>query len=148
MKIILQKTVGNLGNPGDVVDVADGYARNYLMPKGLAVPANKGAVRHAESLKRSHDTKVAKERGALEEQAAKLSAVGLKIEAQAGEEGKLFGSVTSADLADALTKEGVDVDKRDVRLEEPIRSTGSHAFKVHLGHEVEAELTVEVVAAS
>lgn len=148
MKIILQKTVGKLGNPGDVVDVADGYARNYLMPKGLAVPANKGAVRHAESLKRSHDSKVAKERGALEEQAAKLAAVGLKVEAQAGEEGKLFGSVTASDLADALTKEGVEVDKRDVRLDEPIRSTGSHAFKVHLGQEVEAELSVEVVAAS
>lgn len=148
MKIILQKTVGKLGNPGDVVDVADGYARNYLMPKGWAVPANKGAVRHAESLKRSHDSKVAKERGALEEQAAKLAAVGLKVEAQAGEEGKLFGSVTASDLADALTKEGVEVDKRDVRLDEPIRSTGTHAFKVNLGHEVEAELSVEVVAAS
>ena len=147
MKIILQKTVENLGNPGDVVEVADGYARNYLMPKGMAVPANKGAVRHAESLKRSHEAKMAKERGALEEQAAKLSAVGLRIEAQAGEEGKLFGSVTAADLAEALTKEGLEVDKHDVRLEEPIRSTGSHSFKVHLGHEVEAELSVEVVAA-
>lgn len=147
MKIILQQTVENLGLPGDLVTVTDGYARNYLIPRNLAVPATRGAVKHVESLKRAHEAKVGKEREALQAAAAKFQEVSLKVEAQAGEEGKLFGSVTAADLVEALSREGVEVDKHDVRLEEPIRSLGTHPFKVHLGHEVEADLSVEVVAA-
>jgi large subunit ribosomal protein L9 len=147
MKIILQQTVQNLGNPGDVVEVADGYARNYLMPRGLAVQASRGAVRHVESLKAAHSKRTSKEREALEASVARFQEVALTVTAQAGEEGKLFGSVTAADLAEELTKNGLDVDKKDVRLEEPIRSVGTHTFKVHLGHEVEADLSVEVVAA-
>jgi large subunit ribosomal protein L9 len=148
MKVILQRSVESLGDPGDVVSVADGYARNYLMPRGLAVAASKGAVKHAESLKRSHESRTAKARVETEAVAAKLAEVALKVSAQAGDEGKLFGSVTAADLAEELTKAaGVDIDKKDVHLGEPIRSLGVHQFQVHLDHDVTADLSVEVIAA-
>ena len=110
MKIILQRSVDNLGDPGDMVTVKDGYARNYLMPRGLAVPASKGATRHVESLKRSHDAKIA----------------------------QLRGAVTSS-------VKGVSVSKKDVLLDEPIKSTGEHAVSVRLHPEVTAEVVVEVV---
>jgi len=149
MKVILQQTVEKLGVPGDVVTVADGYARNYLIPRNLAVAATRGGVKHVESLKRAHEQRTAKERGAAEAVAERLRAVPLKVSARAGEDGKLFGSVTAAELAEELTRqaEGITVDRHDVQLAEPIRSLGAHTFSVHLGNGVEAELTVEVVAA-
>ena len=148
MKIILQKPVENLGTPGEVVNVADGYARNYLIPRGLAVVASKGSVRHAESLKRAHGQRQAKAKEEAEAVAAGLRALTLKMSARAGEDGKLFGSVTAADLAEELAKEavGVLIDRHDVTLDDPIRSLGVHQYKVRLGHEVEAEISVEVVA--
>jgi large subunit ribosomal protein L9 len=149
MKIILQKPVDKLGVPGDVAEVADGYARNYLIPRGLAVKAEKGALKHAETLKRSHHARLTKQKGEYEAIASKLISAGvLRIEARAGEEGRLFGSVTAADIADAVVAQtGVTVDRKDVYLEEPIRSTGTHEVRVKLFHEVEPVLTVEVVAA-
>jgi len=149
MKIILQKPVENLGDPGDVAEVADGYARNYLIPRGMAVRAEKGAVKQAESLKRQHGARLSKQKGEYEAVASKLIAAGpLRIEARAGEEGKLFGSVTAADIAEAVsTQAGVTIDRRDVRLDEPIRSIGTHEVSVRLFHEVEPVLTVEVTAA-
>ena len=148
MKIILQKPVDKLGNPGDVAEVADGYARNYLIPRGLAIRAEKGALKHAESLKRSHVSRLSKQKGEYEAIASKLIAAGaLRIEARAGEEGKLFGSVTGADVAEAVVAQtGVAIDRKDVHLDEPIRSVGTHEVRVKLFHEVEPVLTVEVVA--
>jgi len=146
MKIILQKPVDNLGNPGDVAEVADGYARNYLIPRGLAIKAEKGALRHAESLKRAHVSRLSKEKGEYEAIASKLIGAGaLRIQGRAGEEGRLFGSVTAADIAEALAEQaGVAVDRKDVQLVEPIRSLGTHEVRVKLFHDVEPVVTVEV----
>jgi large subunit ribosomal protein L9 len=149
MKIILQKPVEKLGVPGDLVEVADGYARNYLMPRGLAIQASKGAVKHSESLRRAHDQRVAKGRAEAEALAARLTATPLKVLARAGEEGKLFGSITAVDLADEISRAtGEIVDRRDVHLSEPIRSLGVHDMRVRLHPEVDVALSVEVVAES
>jgi len=148
MKVILQKPADNLGNPGDIVEVADGYARNYLIPRGVAIRAQKGALKHAEVLKKGHAARLSRQKGEYEALASKLIAGGpLRVAARAGEEGKLFGSVTAADIAEAVaTQAGVQVDRRDVHLDEPIRSIGVHEVRVKLFHEVEPVLTVEVVA--
>ncbi|MGZ8572118.1 MAG: 50S ribosomal protein L9 [Actinomycetota bacterium] len=148
MKIILQKPVDKLGNPGDITEVADGYARNYLIPRGLAIKAEKGALKHAESLQRAHVSRTSKQKTEYEAVAAKLIAAGvLRIEARAGDEGKLFGSVTGVDVADAVQAQtGVAVDRRDVHLDEPIRSIGTHEVRVKLFQDVEPVITVEVVA--
>jgi large subunit ribosomal protein L9 len=147
MKVILQKTVERLGDPGDVADVADGYARNFLIPRGLAVRAEKGAVRHAESLKRAHQSRTKAQKGEFEELAARIIQNPVVVTARAGEEGKLFGSVTAADIAEALSAEaGVSVDRRDVHLDEPIRSVGTHEVTVHLHAEVDPVITIDVRA--
>ena len=142
MKVILQKTVERLGDPGDVADVADGYARNFLIPRGLAVRAEKGAVRHAESLKRAHQTRTKAQKGEFEAIAARIIQTPVVVTARAGEEGKLFGSVTAADIAEALSAEtGVAVDRRDIHLDEPIRSLGTHEVTVHLHPELDPVIT-------
>jgi large subunit ribosomal protein L9 len=145
VRIILQKTVERLGDPGDVADVADGYARNYLIPRGLAIKAEKGAVRHAESLKRAHETRLKARKGDYEALAARLLQAPVVVRARAGDEGRLFGSVTSADVAEALAAQAdVTVDRKDVHLDEPIRSIGTHEVRVHLFPEVDPVLTVDV----
>jgi large subunit ribosomal protein L9 len=144
MKVIMQKTVDRLGDPGDVAEVADGYARNYLIPRGLAVKAEKGAVRHAESLKRAHESRTKAQKGEFEALAARMIQAPVVVTARAGEEGKLFGSVTAADIAAALAEAGVPVDRRDVHLDEPIRSIGTHEVRVHLHPEVDPVITVDV----
>jgi large subunit ribosomal protein L9 len=148
MKVLLQKPVDKLGQPGDVVEVADGYARNYLVPQGMAIKAAKGAERQAESMRRAHDVRESKEKTEHEAVASQLIAAGgLTIRARAGEEGKLFGSVTAADVADAIAAQtGVAVDRRAVHLEEPIRTVGTHEVHVKLFTDVEPVVTVEVVA--
>jgi large subunit ribosomal protein L9 len=145
MKIILQKPVERLGDPGDVAEVADGYARNYLIPRGLAVKAEKGTVRHAESLKRAHEVRTSAQKGDFEALAVRIIQTPVVVTARAGEEGKLFGSVTAADIAEALSAQaGVAIDRRDVHLGEPIRSIGMHEVTVHLHPEVDPVITVEV----
>jgi large subunit ribosomal protein L9 len=147
MRIVLQKEVEKLGVPGDVVQVADGYARNYLIPKGFAAPATKGSAKNAERLRRTHDQKVQKAVLDAREVAAKLTAEPLRVSAKAGEEGRLFGSVTAADVARELeARTGMPVDRRTVHLAEPIRSVGTHDVVVRLHPEVEATVTVEVAA--
>ncbi|HEX6581246.1 MAG TPA: 50S ribosomal protein L9 [Actinomycetota bacterium] len=147
MKVILQKTVERLGDPGDVADVADGYARNFLIPRGLAVRAEKGTVRHAESLKRAHQSRSKAEKGEFEAIAARIIQTPVVVTARAGEEGKLFGSVTAADIAGALSAEtGIAVDRRDIHLDEPIRSVGTHEVTVHLHPEVDPVITIDVRA--
>jgi large subunit ribosomal protein L9 len=145
VKIILQKSVDRLGDPGDVAEVADGYARNYLIPRGLAVKAEKGTMRHAESLKRAHEVRTSAQKGDFEALAARIIQTPVLVTARAGEEGKLFGSVTSADIAEALSAQaGVPIDRRDVHLDDPIRSIGTHEVTVHLHPEVDPVITVDV----
>jgi large subunit ribosomal protein L9 len=148
MKIILQKPVDKLGVPGDIVEVADGYARNYLVPRGMAVKAERGMVKHAESLARAHVSRQSKQKGEYEAIASKLIATGaVTIAARAGEEGKLFGSVTADQIATAVAASAeVPIDRKDIRLDEPIRSVGTHEVRVHLFQDVEPVITVEVVA--
>ena len=146
MKIILQRPVEKLGDPGDVVEVADGYARNYLIPRGLAAPAIKGAVRHADRLRKTHEERTRKAVAEAQALADTLTASPLRLEARAGDEGKLFGSITAADVAEELGRAaGSPIDRHDVRLPEPIRSLGTHEVVVHLHPQVNATVTLEVV---
>jgi large subunit ribosomal protein L9 len=146
MKIILQKPVEKLGDPGDVIEVADGYARNYLVPYGLAVKAHKGAVVQADVLRTAHERRQSAQKTEFEALASRLIAGGpIVVKARAGEEGKLFGSVTADQIAAAVAAQAnVTIDKKDVHLDDPIRSVGTHEVKVHLFTDVEPVLTVEV----
>jgi large subunit ribosomal protein L9 len=145
MKVILQREVDKLGAPGDVVDVAGGYARNYLLPRGLAITATRGAVKHAGGLRRAHQQRVSKARMEAEALAERLRAVSLKVRGRAGEGGRLFGSVTAQDLAEELERaSGIAIDRRQIHLEEPIRSVGVHEVRVHLHPEVNATFSVEI----
>ncbi len=147
MKIILQKPVERLGEAGEVVQVADGYARNYLFPRGLAMPASKGALRHAERVKVQHQQRIQKGKAEAEGLAGRLAKAPVRIQAQAGEEGKLFGSITGQHIAEQVQIQlDETIDHRDIRLEDPIRSLGVHSVSVHLHPEVDATVTVDVVA--
>lgn len=149
MKIILRADVAKLGRKGDVLEVANGYGRNYLVPKGLALKATDGAIAQAASMRRARDLKEAKDREGAQEVARRLTPVVIKISARAGPEGRLFGSVTTADLADAVaTQAGITLDRRKIHLDEPIKSVGTHEVAVRLHTDVEARLSVEVVASS
>jgi large subunit ribosomal protein L9 len=146
MKVILQREVEKLGAPGDVVEVADGFARNYLIPRKMAAPASKGAVKHSDRLRRTNDERVRKALGEARTLAEKLSASPIRVSAKAGDDGRLFGSITVNDLAKELQgRLGGPIDRRQIHLEEPIRSLGTHEITVHLHPEVTATLTVEVV---
>jgi large subunit ribosomal protein L9 len=146
MKVILQREVDKLGAPGDVVIVADGFARNYLIPRGLAAPAAKGAVRHADRLKRTHEERVRRDVEEARAIAERLSASPLQMPARAGEEGRLFGSITVSDVADAVEEFlGAPIDRKRLHLAEPIRSVGTHEVVLHLHTEVTATVTIEVV---
>lgn len=147
MKIILQRDVEKLGEAGDIVEVKDGYARNYLLPRGLAVQATKGAVRHVERVRATEEARLNREREEAEVLAAKVTKTPVQIAGQAGEDGRLFGSVTAPQIADAIAVTiGEQIDRRRIHLEEPIRSTGTHEVEIRLHPEVHATLTVVVVA--
>lgn len=148
MRIVLHQTVAGLGNRGDLVEVSDGYARNSLIPKGLAQQASAGVEAQAAAMKRNWQLRNAKEREAAEEIAKVLVSRPIEVAARAGSEGKLFGSVTSADLAEAIeTQTGVQVDRKMINLEDPIRATGAHTVTVKPHTEVEFPLMVSVVPA-
>ena len=146
MKLILHREVDKLGAPGDVVDVADGYARNYLIPRKLAAPASEGAVKHAQQLRRGHDERARRALAESKAIAEKLVASPLRVKAKAGEDGRLFGSITANELAKQLQErsEGA-IDRRQIHLAEPIRNLGTHEVTVRLHPEVNATVTVEVV---
>ncbi len=147
MKVILQKTVERLGDPGDVADVADGYARNFLIPRGLAVRAEKGPYATPRASNAPIESRTKAQKGEFEAIAARIIQTSVVVTARAGEEGKLFGSVTAADIAEALSAEtGVAVDRRDIHLDEPIRSVGTHEVTVHLHPEVDPVITIDVRA--
>jgi large subunit ribosomal protein L9 len=147
MKVILAADVDKLGHKGDVVTVADGHARNFLVPKGLAMTASKGTLKQAEQMRRAREEEAKKAKEAAAAKVATLGATPVYISARAGEEGKLFGSVTNSDVARAIVEQlGEEVDRRDIRLDDPIRTLGSHQVEIHLHEDVNALVTVEVIA--
>ena len=147
MKVILRADVPDVGHKGDVLDVADGYGRNYLVPRGLAMAASKGALAQAESMRRARAVRDAHDCEAAEEVATKLTPLTIRIPARAGAEGRLFGSVTPADIAEAVqAQSGIEVDRRRLHLDEAIRALGLHEVPLRLHPEVEVRLNVEVVA--
>jgi large subunit ribosomal protein L9 len=148
MQIILRADVDSVGKKGDVVEVADGFARNFLVPKGLAIKATPGMEAQATSMRRSRDVKDAHERGAAEEVATKLVPRVITITAKAGVEGKLFGSVTANDVATAVTEQtGIELDRKRLQMHEPIKTLGTHLVPAKLHTDVEFPITVEVVPA-
>jgi large subunit ribosomal protein L9 len=136
MKVILKQAVEPLGRPGDVVEVKDGYARNFLIPKDLAAPATSFNIRNIEHQRRDIARKVAREEAAAMSMADRLRTVTVTVRRQAGEQEKLFGSVTTRDIGDALRQEGIQLDHRMILLEAPIRELGVHDIVVKLPHGV------------
>jgi len=146
MEVILREDVPHLGTIGDIVKVRAGYARNYLLPRGLASVADKRNLRHLEHERRVVEDKRRRARSAAETLAQRLSAARIVITARAGEEGKLFGSVTNIDIERALADQGLAVERRRIRLDEPIKTLGEHKVAVTLSAGVASELTVTVTA--
>ena len=147
VKLILKEEVIGLGNAGEAVSVKPGYARNFLLPQGKAVLATRGRVQELEHQRRVIEDKLAKEMKDLEALKVKLEAATLEFVAQAGEEGKLFGSVTAQQLADRLAEQGLNLDRRKISLDESIRSLGEHTVTVRLRGDLTAQLKVTVAAA-
>ncbi len=145
MKVILTEKVESLGDEGVIVDVAGGYARNYLFPKKMAIPATDSNMFVIERIKRRHDTMLRDELQGARVLAERISHVSCTVPVQAGDDDRLYGSVTSADVAAALRQEGIEIDKRGVALEEPIRKLGIYTVDIHLYPEVSAKLKVWVV---
>ncbi len=147
MRVILRTDVKGVGNKGDVIDVTNGYGRNFLLPRGLAFVASAGAEAQAEGMRRSRDIKDAADRSAAEDVAKTLVSSPVTIEARVGADDKLFGSVTSADIAEAVAAQtGVEIDRKQLQLHEPIRTVGTHLVPLKLHANVEFPVTVEVVA--
>ncbi len=144
MKIILQEEVEKLGHRGEVVDVADGFARNFLLPRNLAIPASDGNLRRLEQIRKHLAKRTAAEKGTAQQIAEVLAQTSVTISRKAGETDQLFGSVTAADVAGALAAQGLDVDKRRIHIEEPIKLLGEYAVPVRLVHGVESSVKVIV----
>jgi large subunit ribosomal protein L9 len=147
VKVVLRADVEHLGQKGDLVDVADGYARNFLVPRGLALRATSGIQKQADAMRRNRDARDGREREAAQVIADRLDAPTIQIQARAGEGGRLFGSVTSSDVAAAVQAQiGIEVDRRDIAMDEPLKELGVSDLVVRLHPEVTATLHVEVVA--
>ena len=147
-RVILRADVDGVGKRGDICEVSNGYARNFLLPRGLAITASDGAVNQAAAMRRSRDLRDAADRSAAEEVARTRVARTITISAKAGAEGKLYGSVTSADVVEAVSSQaGVDLDRRQLQLAEPIKALGSHQVPVKLHSDVQFPITVDVVSA-
>jgi large subunit ribosomal protein L9 len=148
MRIVLRDDVDNLGKKGDLVDVADGYARNYLVPRGLALKASAGSQKQADAMKRNREARERRDREAAQALAAQFEGRTISIKARAGGEGRLFGSVTAADIADAVQKQtGAEIDRRKLTLDEPLKELGGVDLSVRLHPDVVATIHVEVEAA-
>jgi large subunit ribosomal protein L9 len=145
MKVLLIETVDDLGSAGEVKKVAEGYARNFLIPRGLAVPATEGALKQAELRRQAEAGRQKREEMKAESLARTLSQVTLTLRAKAGEKDKLYGSITNADIAQALEREtGQVIDKRKIELEEPIRELGSYRVPIKLLPDIAPQITVVV----
>jgi len=148
MKVLMRSDLDGVGKKGDLIDVADGYARNFLVPTGFAIKATKGIEDQAASMRRSRDLKDATDRGAAEEVAKTLVPAVITITAKASGEGKLFGSVTAADVVEAVEAQtGVVLDRRALSLDEHIKTVGTHSVPAKLHSDVQFQITVEVSAA-
>lgn len=148
MKVVLRSDVDGVGKKGDILDVADGFARNYLVPRGQAFVASAGVAAQAHSMRRSRDVRDAKDREGAESVARTLVPAIITIEARASGEGKLFGSVTTTDVADAVEAQtGIVLDRRRMQLDDPIKVLGTHEIPVRLHPEVQFRVTVDVVKA-
>ena len=148
MKLILNQDVPNLGAPGDVVEVKDGYGRNYLVPRGYAQPWTKGADKQIATIRRAREVREVRDLGHANEIKGQLNGLRVRLPARSGEGGRLFGSVTTADIVGAVTAAGgPKLDRRLLTITAPIKALGAHTVTVKVHPEVEATLTVEVVAA-
>jgi large subunit ribosomal protein L9 len=146
MKVVLRDDVENVGRKGDLIEVTDGFARNYLVPRGLAMKATKGVVQQAEAMRRNREARDAREREAAQALAGQLAGQRIELRERAGEGGRLFGSVTSADVVDAVrTQTGVALDRRKTQLADPLKELGPVEIPVRLHSDVEVTLTVDVV---
>jgi large subunit ribosomal protein L9 len=145
MEIILREHVDNLGRRGEIVKVADGYARNYLLPRKLALLATAGNKKHVERERRIMETREAEEKGQAEAIAARLASISIAISRRVGDTDQLYGSVTASDIADFLKTKGFEIDRRKLILPEPIKTLGEHNVPLKLHREVTAPLKVQVV---
>lgn len=145
MKVILQETMDGVGHLGDLLDVRDGFARNFLLPRKKAVLANSRSIKAFEHVKRVAAEKAKKEKLEIEVHAKNVSAVTLTIEAQVGKDDKMFGSVTSKDLAEALAAQGFTIDRRKIQLAQPIKELGTVTVPIKMPREVTATVTVRVI---
>lgn len=147
MRLILKSEVRNLGDAGDIVSVKPGYGRNFLIPRGLAIPATEGSVHQVEHQKKVADSIRRKNLGSAKELKDKLEGTAVSIRRETGEDDKLFGSVSNRDVAEALAAEGIEVDRRSIQLDDPIRSIGLFTVPVRLHREVTANVRVYVIRA-
>lgn len=148
MRLVLVQEVSGLGGPGDVVTVKDGYGRNYLVPQGLAIVATKGEEKQVRQIRRAREAREIRDLDQAKEVADQLGALNVRLDARAGESGRLFGSVTAADVADAVLKAGgPKLDRRRIELGGPVKTVGKHTVAVRLHPEVNARIDVDVVAA-
>jgi large subunit ribosomal protein L9 len=146
MKLILTQEVSNLGAAGDVVEVKDGYGRNYLMPRGFAIRWTKGAEKQIDTIKKARSARDVRDVTHAEEIKSRLEALTIQIRSQAGSTGRLFGAVTVADIADAVRAAGgPDIDKRRIQVDNPIKTVGSHQVRVRIHDDVTADLALNVV---
>jgi large subunit ribosomal protein L9 len=149
MKLILTQEVAGLGGPGDVVEVKDGYGRNYLMPRGAAIRWTRGGEKQVTSIQRGREVREVRDQGQAAEIKRDLERLSVRIPVRAGTGGRLFGAVTVADIVEAVSKAGgPQVDKRRIEIGQPIKTVGDHQVTVRLHPEVVATLTVQVVAAA
>jgi large subunit ribosomal protein L9 len=147
MKLILTNEVSGLGTPGDVVEVKDGYGRNYLIPRGYAMRWTRGAEKQIETIRKARDAREIRDKGTAKEVAGQLGALRVRLSTRAGDSGRLFGSITTGDIADAVKAAGGPIlDRRRIEIVNPIKSVGSHKVTVKLHPEVSASVDVEVVA--
>jgi large subunit ribosomal protein L9 len=144
MQIILQEDVEKLGHRGQIVEVAEGYARNYLLPRKLALPVSQGNLKQLEQIKRSLAKREATERDGAQKQADLLSSLTVEFARKAGENDQMFGSVTTADISEGLAAQGYTVDKRKLHLEQPIKALGEYQVPAKLHREVTAHIKVVV----
>lgn len=147
VRVILRDDVINLGEAGELVSVKPGYARNYLVPRGLATLATAANVKELEHHRRAIAEKVEKAAKEMKAEKKAIEKIKLSVEAQVGEEGKLFGSVTAMNIAELLAEQGVTIDRRKIDLKEPIKTVGDHKISLKLHREVTAEIKLKVTAA-
>ncbi|HEV3172127.1 MAG TPA: 50S ribosomal protein L9 [Actinocrinis sp.] len=148
MKLILTHEVANLGAPGDVVEVKDGYGRNYLLPRGFAIAWTKGAEKQIETIRKARRAREVRDLGHARELKAELEGLAVRLSGRAGQSGRLFGAITVADVAAAVSKAGgPQIDKRRIEITTPIKTVGTHKVSVRLHPEVAATIGLTVVAA-